>query len=58
MGSLQLCVSLSVEDSLGGSSAYCTVLSRAGLRNLVSYFSSYAKGLDNWWQVSHILATL
>jgi len=55
MGSLQLLVALSVEDSLGGSSAYCTVLSTAGLKHLFSYFLPYSKGLDNWWQVRMII---
>lgn len=53
MGSLQLCVSFSVKDSLGGSSAYCTVLSRVGLKNFLAYFSGFEKGIDNWWQVSN-----
>lgn len=57
MGSLQLAVAFLVKDSLGGSSAYCTVLSKAGLRNIVSYFNGYERGIGNWWQVSFV-ATL
>ena len=52
MGSLQLAVAFVAKDSLGGSSAYCTVLAKAGLRNFVSYFTGYEGGIGNWWQVS------
>ena len=51
MGSLQLVVAFAVEDSLGGSSSYCTVLSQVGLRKWVSYFTDFHKGIGNWWQV-------
>jgi hypothetical protein len=53
MGSLQLPVALLVQDSLGGSSSYCTLISQSRrLSQILPYFSSYARGgLGSWWQV-------
>ena len=52
MGSLQLSVVFSVGDSLGGSSSYCTLLSNVvGNDRVLSYFTSFRRGIGNWWQV-------
>ena len=51
MGSLQLLIGFTVEDSLGGSSSYCTILSRLGLSSLIPYFENFRTGFANWWQV-------
>ena len=52
MGSLQLVIAFTVNDSLGGSSSYCTVLSQVRpVRNWLSYLSGFQSGMENWWQV-------
>ena len=57
VGSLQLPLALSVGDSLGYSSAYCTLLAQplnaAKLlrTRAFSYFQGFLSGLTNWWQV-------
>ena len=54
MGSLQLVVAFTVNDSLGGSSSYCTLLSQVRpVRNWFSYLSGFQSGIENWWQVRY-----
>ena len=52
MGLLQIVIGVTVKDSLGGSSSYCTILSRCGLSTVNSYFHRFLRGIGNWWQVS------
>ena len=58
MGSMQLPVALSLKDSLGGSSSYCTLISntvhRGPMRSLLPYFQKFAGGIGNWWQVCSV----
>ncbi|XP_064382052.1 uncharacterized protein LOC135330985 [Halichondria panicea] len=58
MGSLQLLIGFTVEDSLGGSSSYCTILSRLGLSSLIPYFENFRTGFANWWQVIYWLGAV
>ena len=57
IGLIQIPIVFSVGDTLGGSSAYCTILSK-GLsvtgflsNTTFQYFKKFSRGMDNWWQV-------
>ena len=56
LGMLQLPISLALSETIGGSSAYCTLLSKAipaSIRNSsLQYFKPFSGGIQNWWQVS------
>ncbi|XP_078670255.1 thiosulfate transporter TsuA-like [Branchiostoma floridae x Branchiostoma belcheri] len=58
IGLLQLVITLSVGDTLGGSSSYCTVVSQVlvtgRLRQMSPYLNRYRSGLGNWWQVVYV----
>ncbi|XP_035666754.1 UPF0394 inner membrane protein YeeE-like [Branchiostoma floridae] len=58
IGLLQLVITLSVGDTLGGSSSYCTVVSQVlvtdRLQRMSPYLSRYRTGLGNWWQVVYV----
>ena len=54
MGSLQLPIAMTVRDSLGGSSSYCTIIAQSRLSQAMPYFSSFTSGLTSWWQVMYI----
>lgn len=49
---------LFVGDTVGGSSAYVTIVSQwvitRKLQDLFPYLASKRTGVDNWWQVSKI----
>ena len=55
MGCLQLPILLAVDEPIGGSRGYCTLVSRAfpesSLESLSSYLHRARTGLKNWWQV-------
>ncbi len=57
IGLVQIPIVFTVRDTIGGSSAYCTLLSKAvgsvGLlsNKLFHYFAKFDKGIENWWQV-------
>ena len=55
MGFLQVPIVLVADDSLGGSSAYVTMVSQwvvtKKLQEMFPYFAKYRCGLANWWQV-------
>ena len=60
LGSLQLPISLSVSDSLGSSSSYCSFLAQLmGPIKLLEtrsfiYLSRFKHGISNWWQVLYV----
>ena len=58
IGLLQIPIIVTIRDTIGGSSSYCTLLSQGlGNTGLLSskyfnYFSRFRFGMGNWWQVS------
>ncbi|CAH1252924.1 Hypp1039 [Branchiostoma lanceolatum] len=62
IGLLQLVITLSVGDTLGGSSSYCTVVSQVlvtdRLQQMSPYLSRYRTGLGNWWQVVYVVGAV
>ena len=59
IGLLQIPIIITIRDTIGGSSSYCTLLSQGlGKTGLLSskyfnYFSRFRFGMGNWWQVSY-----
>ncbi|KAK2177718.1 hypothetical protein NP493_583g02032 [Ridgeia piscesae] len=62
VGLLQLFIIISVGDTLGGSSAYVTIVSQwvvtKRLQERFPYMANARCGIGNWWQVSYVLATV
>lgn len=58
VGVLQIPIVIAAEETIGGSSGYCTLVSqlftKETLKNISPYLLSYKYGLDNWWQVLYI----
>ena len=59
MGLVQLPLLLVVGDTMGGSSAYCTVVANGmgvtgiSKNSLYEYFDKFRHGIGNWWQVGN-----
>jgi hypothetical protein len=55
LGIIELPIVIFVQDTIGGSSAYVTVVSQwvvtEKLQALFPYLASKRKGVGNWWQV-------
>jgi uncharacterized membrane protein YedE/YeeE len=65
IGSLQLPLILSIQDTLGSSSSYCTVIANVldasdmlSSKGSLSYFTRYLSGLGNRWQVMYVLGAM
>ncbi|XP_033110448.1 UPF0394 inner membrane protein YeeE-like [Anneissia japonica] len=62
VGLLQIPIILAVEDTLGGSSSYCTMVSQAfshdGLSRWSPYLAKFSSGMDNWWQVFYVTSAI
>lgn len=58
IGLLQLALVFAVGDTVGGSSAYCTVTSQIlvtkSMEAKVPYLAPFKRGLANWWQVFYV----
>ncbi|XP_072031084.1 thiosulfate transporter TsuA-like [Amphiura filiformis] len=58
VGLLQIPIVIAAEETIGGSSGYCTLVSqlfsKETLKGISPYLLSYKYGLDNWWQVFYI----
>lgn len=60
IGLLQIPIIITIRDTIGGSSSYCTLLSQGlGKTGLLSskyfnYFSRFRFGMGNWWQVLYV----
>ncbi|XP_071963645.1 uncharacterized protein [Antedon mediterranea] len=62
IGLLQIPIILAVEDTLGGSSSYCTMVSQAfsndSLNKWSPYLANLSGGIDNWWQVYYVASAI
>jgi uncharacterized membrane protein YedE/YeeE len=57
LGMLQIPIGIVLSETIGGSSAYCTMLSWVipkSTRNTFQYFQQFLQGMQNWWQVRKI----
>lgn len=58
IGLMQVTIVLAAGDTLGGSSAYCTVVSQPfvtqSLKQRFPYLAAFQKGIGNWWQVLYV----
>lgn len=58
IGALQVPIALTVGDTLGGSSSYCTMVSQL-VPNPPPYLAKYKRFcLDNWWQVVYVTSAI
>ncbi|XP_041468214.1 UPF0394 inner membrane protein YeeE-like [Lytechinus variegatus] len=62
VGCLQLPIVLAVDEPIGGSRGYCTLVSQVIPMSFLERFSPYLKasrtGLKNWWQVLYITSAI
>ncbi|XP_063957573.1 thiosulfate transporter TsuA-like [Lytechinus pictus] len=62
VGCLQLPIVLAVDEPIGGSRGYCTLVSQVIPMSFLEKFSPYLKasrtGLKNWWQVLYITSAI
>lgn len=62
IGLMQIPIILAVDDTLGGSSSYCTMMSQAlplsFLQKRIPYLAKFKSGIGNWWQVAYIFGAI